>query len=137
MKTSEYEQLIANVARGAARLPMNPPVQRSNKTKQSKYRNDKIIVDGFKFDSKKESNRYLELKSNHTRYLNLELQKSFSIEVCGQHICKYIADFYYYDLDDSQWVVEDVKSAFTRKLPVYRLKKKLMEAVHNVIIKEI
>jgi hypothetical protein len=34
-------------------------------------------------------------------------------------------------------VVEDVKSAITAKNPVYRLKKKLVEAIHNVKINEV
>jgi len=34
-------------------------------------------------------------------------------------------------------VVEDVKSEVTRKLPTYRLKNKLMRAVHGIAIREI
>jgi len=34
-------------------------------------------------------------------------------------------------------VVEDVKSEFTRKDPVYRLKYKLMKACHGIDIREV
>jgi hypothetical protein len=50
-------------------------------------------------------------------------------------VCKYISDFVY--LENGQKIVEDVKSEYTRKLPVYRLKKKLVKAVHGIDIKEV
>ncbi|OQA06328.1 MAG: hypothetical protein BWY67_01977 [Bacteroidetes bacterium ADurb.Bin397] len=50
-------------------------------------------------------------------------------------IATYIADFTY--MEKGQYVVEDVKSDFTRKNPVYRLKKKLIEAIYNLKIKEV
>jgi hypothetical protein len=34
-------------------------------------------------------------------------------------------------------VVEDVKSKATRKIAVYRLKKKLMKQIHGLTIKEV
>lgn len=49
--------------------------------------------------------------------------------------CKYIADFVYDK--NGETVVEDVKSDFTRKLPLYILKRKLMLFVHGIEIKEV
>jgi len=45
-----------------------------------------------------------------------------------------VADFVY--LRNGQEVIEDVKSKHTRKLPEYRLKKKLLDAL-GIDVKEI
>lgn len=78
---------------------------------------------------------------------NIRRQVTFSIDIDEQHICNYIADFVFekaithpnYDDIICNWreVIEDVKSEFTRKNPVYRLKKKLMKAVLNLEITEV
>ncbi len=62
-----------------------------------KYGNKKVTVQGIKFDSKWESERYLYIKSLERagRVRNLELQVRFALEVNGQKICTYIADFRY------------------------------------------
>jgi hypothetical protein len=113
----------------------------SKKPKKSKFNNKKTIVDGLKFDSLKESKRYTELKflKDNKRIADLKMQVKFPIVVNGFKICTYIADFCYQDLTtfSQPKIVEDVKSEFTRKQPVYRLKKKLMIAVHNIEIKEV
>ena len=113
----------------------------SKKPKKSKFNNKKTIVDGLKFDSLKESKRYTELKflQDNKRIADLKMQVKFPIVVNGFKICTYIADFTYQDLIpfSQPKIVEDVKSEFTRKQPVYRLKKKLMIAVHNIEIKEV
>lgn len=48
---------------------------------------------------------------------------------------KYIADFTY-KINDIL-VVEDTKSAITRKKPEYRIKKKLMLLMHKIVVKEV
>lgn len=103
----------------------------------SKYANRKVTVDGLTFDSAKEARRYGELRliERAGQITDLQCQPVFRLDVNGQHVCKYIADFSY--LENGQRVVEDVKSDFTRKLPVYRLKSKLLKAVHGVEIKEV
>ncbi len=45
----------------------------------------------------------------------------------GVIVCRYVADFVY--IRDGRRVIEDVKSSFTKMLPVYRLKKRLLAAV--------
>ena len=90
----------------------NPKLKRS----RPKYGNKKTVVDGIKFDSKWESQRYLYLKSLEKagRVKNLELQPKFIISVNGQKICTYIADFKYDKEDkDGVWehVIEDAKGA--------------------------
>jgi hypothetical protein len=114
------------------KLTYNPKTRRS----RPKYGNKKTVVDGIKFDSKWESQRYLYLKSleKANRVKNLELQPKFIISVNGQKICTYIADFKYDREDkDGVWehVIEDAKGVET---PEFKLKKKLMKAVHNIDI---
>ena len=66
------------------------------------------------------------------RISDLVLQPKYPIEVCGKKICTYIADFMYNE--DGKQVVEDVKGV---KTSVYRIKKKLTEAIYNITIKEV
>jgi len=101
-----------------------------------KYGNKKVTVDGIKFDSKWESERYLYLKSleRADRVKDLELQVRYNIAVNGEKICAYIADFRYQKQDkNGDWyeVVEDAKGVET---PEFKLKKKLMKAVHGIEI---
>ena len=109
--------------------------------KKTKFRNVKKEIDGLKFDSTKEANHYLALKVRERlgEINGLVTQPKFSIDINGQHICNYIADFAFftYENDETVYHVQDVKSAHTRTLPVYRLKKKLMKAVLNTDIEEI
>lgn len=105
----------------------------------SKYGNRKVEIDGIKFDSAKEGRRYTELRllERAGQIKDLELQKRFPIRVNDELVCAYVADFVYREAHSGQQVVEDVKSNFTRQHPVYRLKNKLMHAVHGVTIKEV
>jgi len=106
------------------------------KRKTRKYRNRKIVYNGVEFDSKKEYNRYIELKymaiNGSIKELNVHV--IFSLDINKYHICNYIADFTY--IVGNDLIVEDVKSEITRKLPVFALKKKLMKAILNIDIKE-
>ena len=99
-----------------------------------KYKNVKTRVDGFKFDSKKEASRFIELKLmlRAKMITKLVLQPKFRIRVKGQKICTYIADFMYER--DGKRIVEDVKGV---KTPVYKLKKKLVKATHGIEVVEI
>jgi hypothetical protein len=102
-----------------------------------KYRNHKVAIDGIQYDSKKEASRHAELLLLERGGVisNLELQPVYRIEINGILVCKYIGDFRY--VENGQAVVEDVKSPITRKHPVYRLKYKLVQAVHGISIKEV
>jgi hypothetical protein len=102
----------------------------------SKYHNIKTEVDDHPFDSKKEASRYAELKLllQADEISELELQPKFRIEVNRKLICSYFADFRYWDYQKSAYIIEDVKGVRT---PVYRLKKKLVEAVYGIVIVEI
>ena len=120
----------------------------------TKYHSKKIEVDGIVFDSKKEARRYQELKTLEASGIikDLELQKKFVLiptqrepDVVGprggvtkgkviERECSYYADFYYYDAEKEEWVVEDTKGM---KLPDYIIKRKLMLYVHGLRITEI
>ncbi|NCC71585.1 DUF1064 domain-containing protein [bacterium] len=100
--------------------------------KGEKYNNKKVIIDNIKFDSKKEANRYLELKFllKYKKIKNLELQKVFLLQKSfkdnegkTQRAIKYIADFQYIDVGSKKVIVEDVKGM---KTEVYKIKKKLL-----------
>jgi hypothetical protein len=100
----------------------------------NKYRAVRTIVDGITFASKAEARRYSELKilEKAGDIKELELQPSYPININDNHICTYRADFRYVDSGGVR-VVEDVKGM---KTPVYKLKKKLMQAF-GVTITEI
>jgi hypothetical protein len=101
--------------------------------RRSKYGNVKTVVDGIKFDSKKEAARYEVLVAEESAGIihNLRLQVPFKLEIDGHLICRYKADFVY--IRDGQEIVEDVKGRLT---DVYKLKKKLMKACHQISILE-
>ena len=100
----------------------------------TKYRAIPTIVDGKRFASKREAKRYQDLKhlQNAGMIKYLECQPRFNLEVNGLKICDYIADFIYQC--QGQTVVEDSKGFRT---PLYKLKKKLMRAVHGIEIVEV
>lgn len=113
------------------------------KEKRSKYGNIKINCDGITFHSKKEAKRYktLKLKEKAGLISNLQIHPKFSIEVNGEHICNYIADFSYYE-ENGKLVVEDTKGIdpkgrWDTRTETYKLKKRLMKAVNNIEIKEV
>ncbi len=102
-----------------------------------KYRNQPVEFEGMSFDSKKELSRYLDLREEQRagNITALKRQWTFPLVVNGVEVCVYVADFVY-DRDNVA-VVEDVKSAATRKIPVYRLKVKLMLAVLGIKVREV
>jgi hypothetical protein len=102
-----------------------------------KYRNIPTEVDGEKFHSKKEAKRWVDLGILQLagRVRKLRRQVPFDLKVDGFLICRYIADFVYEEDTTGVWqtVVEDSKGYPTQ---IYRLKRKLMEAVHGIEIRE-
>lgn len=102
----------------------------------SKYKAVPTVVDGVRFASKREAARYQELKllQKAGKIDLLQLQPKFKLLVSGIHVADYVGDFKYYDRVMDEFVVEDVKGV---KTPVYRLKKKLMKAIHGIEIREV
>ena len=111
--------------------------------KGSKYHSKKVTVDGIEFASKKEANRYTELKLLEKQgYIkDLELQKQFELQPRFKKNGKtyrpitYIADFVYLDLRTNKNIVEDVKGF---KTDIYKLKLKMFEYIYlDLELKEI
>lgn len=125
----------------------------------NKYKAVKTTIDGITFDSKREAKRYTELKllEKAGHITHLELQPEYQITINGAKICKYKADFRYFTVrqenreqytnSKGEWqtptitgdkegqIVEDVKGF---KTPIYRLKKRLVEACYpGTQIKEV
>ena len=113
--------------------------------KGRKYRNQKVVIDGITFDSKREAGRYQELKALAARNLIEDLRHQvpfelapgvkFSDESRKKPALRYMADFAY--RLDGRLVVEDVKSAITAKAAAYRIKRHLMLAVHGIEVQEV
>lgn len=116
--------------------------------KGSKFHNVKTRVNGRVCDSRKEGRRYKELLllQNAGEIHDLQCQVEYEL-IPPQRFrdpvtrrwrtmrgTKYIADFTYYDRDN-RLVVEDVKSDATRT-PEYKIKRKLMYWLNNILIKE-
>lgn len=120
---------------------------KASKPKASKYKNTKVVIDGKTFDSRKEADRYdvLKLKVQAGQITDLKHHVPFVLmagvkfknEKRKKPDMKYIADFVYTDVKTGLQVVEDVKSAMTRKLAAYRQKKHLMMSVHGIEIQEV
>jgi hypothetical protein len=103
-----------------------------------KFKNIPTEVDGIAFASKKEAKRYGELKllERAGQIDGLRVHPAFPLDVLGTPICKYVGDFEYYAPGNVR-VVEDVKSAITRRHPVYRIKNKLFLALMGFPITEV
>jgi len=104
---------------------------------RSKYRSQPVIdPEAGRFDSKAEHRRYhiLKLMERAGEIRNLERSPRFDLIVNGIKCGFYKADFAYFK--DQKRVIEDVKSEPT-KTPVYRLKKKIVEALYGVEIVEV
>ena len=99
----------------------------------SKYGAKKTVVDGITFPSKLEAKRYGELRmlERSGAITALQRQVPFDLKVNGHLICRYIADFTYTQTATGEIVVEDAKGVMT---PAFRLKAKLMEAVHGIVV---
>lgn len=106
---------------------------------RSKYHAKKTCVDGIVFDSKREADRYLVLKSMEEdgtiedlrRQVRYELVPAFDVDGGHYRPVSYVADFVY--REDGHEVVEDVKGMRT---DVYRLKAKLFAYRYGVSIRE-
>lgn len=101
-----------------------------------KYGAKATTVDGIRFASKFESERYGYLKSLERAGVirSLQLQPRYKLAVNGILICTYVADFSYErEGTDGSWasIVEDAKGVET---PEFKLKKKLMQAVLDIEI---
>ena len=126
--------------------------------KTPKYKNEKVEIDGIKFDSKREAKRYHELKILEKAGIikNLQMQVKYILipeyrepDIVGsrggikkgkiiERECSYIADFVYQE--NGKIVVEDVKGYRDPSSAGYAkfvIKRKLMLHVHGIRIIEV
>jgi hypothetical protein len=112
----------------------------------SKYRAKACQIEGIRFHSQREGRRYLELRQLEKagEIVHLELQPEFRLyAACELPIVEgrdplklgvYRGDFRYVDARNGEVVVEDVKGF---KTPLYRWKKKHVEAQFGIEIREV
>lgn len=107
----------------------------------SKYHNKITYIGNQRFDSRKEAERWTELKLMERAGVINELRRQVNYELIPtqrdehgkviEKACTYKADFVY--KQDGQTVVEDAKGKRTQ---AYIIKRKLMLKVHGIRIKE-
>lgn len=106
----------------------------------SKYHSTPTEVNGIRFDSKREANRWAELRileragkiqklKRQVKYLLIPSQ--YRDGKCVEREATYIADFVY--IKDGHLVVEDCKGFRT---PEYKLKRKLMLQIYDIRLVE-
>ena len=119
----------------------------NNFVKRNKYGNQKVLLDGIEFDSRKEARRWYELKilekageitglQRQVKFVLIPTQRDENGKLLEKE-CSYYADFVYTDVKNGGTViVEDTKSEGTRT-EVYKIKKKLLLYLYNILIHEI
>lgn len=112
----------------------------------SKYKAKPTVVDGIRFHSQKEARRYQELKllerAGEIRHLHCQPKLTlYSPELHSNEftarkhkIGAYFADFAYVVAKSGECVYEDAKGF---KTPLYRWKKKHVEAQYGITIREV
>lgn len=112
--------------------------------RRSKYGNKKVIFDCETFDSKKEAQRFAQLKvleragaigclERQKKFVLIPKQRGLDGKVVEREIA-YIADFVYWDRKNGKTVIEDTKGF---KTPEYIIKRKLMRYILGYEIVEI
>ena len=116
----------------------------TKKAQLGKYGSKKKEVDGYVFDSSKEAARYCELKFRQKagEIHDLAVHPEYPLRVfergnvLGLVVAVYKADFRYREGPTGILTIEDVKCKATRT-PLYRLKKKIVEANYGIVITEV
>lgn len=103
--------------------------------KRRKYGNVPTEVDGVRFDSTGEADRWGELRTLERlgAIRDLRRQVRFPLTINDEHVTTYVADFVYDE--EGAMVVEDYKSPATRT-PLYRLKARLLRVLLGIVIRE-
>ena len=104
-------------------------IKKKAPVRKNKFGNQPVTVDGHRFHSKREAQRYSDLlwlqKAN--QIADLKLQPRFELVVNDICVGHYVADFRYVLTASGEEVIEDVKSPVSIT-PVYKLKKKILAA---------
>jgi len=107
-------------------------------TLNSKYHASPTFVDGIRFDSKREADRWHELRLLELAgaITHIRRQVPYPLMVGDCKIGDYRADFEYIDVATGKLVTEDVKSQPTRT-PLYKWKRKHFFAQRGYSITEV
>lgn len=100
-----------------------------------KYGAVPTVLDGIRFSSKREADRYAQLRVLEIAgsITNLQLQPRYDLHAPGgTKVATYIADFAYRDERTQRLVIEDAKGV---KTPVFRLKAKWLKAEHGIEVR--
>lgn len=125
---------------------MRGRARRVDAPRRSKYGAIATVVDGIRFASKKEARRYQELRllQRINEIDDLEVQPEYPLRVSLHGLPQvevaigtYRGDFRYRSMRDGLVVVEDVKGGAATKTPLYRWKKKHVEAQYGITIREV
>lgn len=132
---------MRNAGRTAPGTGAAPQAPYFARTRRNKYAAQPLVIDGIRFASRREGRRYASLKLQqqvgHIR--DLELQVAYPLHVVDLEtgeitvIGRYVADFRYTVTATGAQVVEDSKGMRT---PVYKLKKRHVEAQYAIAITE-
>lgn len=130
---------IADGIGQARRNDASHPSPISAPKKPHKYGARSVVIDGIRFPSKREGDRWLALKLRQVLGEIRDLKRQVVYELApavrlhGEKRLKpalrYVADFRYFDAEKGHFVVEDAKG---RDTPVSRIKRHLMKSVHGV-----
>jgi hypothetical protein len=87
-------------------------------------------MDGFRFDSQKEANRYQDLKllQSAGHIILQQVHPPYRIYINGIFVFKYVGDFEYLEVPTGKIVCEDAKGYLT---DVYKLKIKAARAYYS------
>lgn len=106
--------------------------------------------DGFTFDSIKEKNAYIVFKEMESKgeIFDLQVHHPIDIKIDEKHVCTLVIDFKYFT--GNKWAYADAKAVKKKRVlkngsikytylttPVYKLKKKLAEAIYGIKIEEV
>ena len=131
-----------------------------NRRKGNKYNASKVTIDGQTFASRKEADRYYQLKlleksgaikdlTTQVKFVLIPAQREPDIKgkrggiIRGKIIereLSYIADFCYTDVETGQMIVEDVKGYRATDAAAYRvftIKRKLLLYLLGIRVKEV
>jgi hypothetical protein len=107
-----------------------------SKSRKNKYGNQRVVVDGRTFASKKEAKVYNDLKLLQTggKIESIRCQVPYPFVFDGVKICSYRADFVVKWAGKDKEEVWDAKGFKTKE---YIIKKKLMKAFYGINIVEV
>lgn len=129
--------------RGWENATLNDVRDRRTSPKPSKYRNVKVVIDGERFDSKREATYWRGLKAREKNGEIDDLRRQVPFTLCAPEriegrfhgaiatVATYIADFVYFE--NGQRHVVDAKG---KRTAMYQLKKKWLAIQDGIQVEE-